>query len=240
MASSSGSAVAPASESDATAPPTQQTSKLLTIAAELRNSIYELVFSKPPGPTELLTATRPPDDLRLVCKQTNHEARGLWLAANRDYWPNTTFTITKQIRPKNDKFLPLRMAFTKKDLASIRTMQFTATISRLDKLVQLFEEEDISYEHGEQITFEHRAGRKGQWLLWGFDGEKFNQELLTILMHVTVLRPYFRQMRVEKLRSASTEVPKTREVTPDDLFVLLGRGVVLADAKDGIWRKGNA
>ncbi|KAK3623561.1 hypothetical protein LTR56_021524 [Elasticomyces elasticus] len=74
MAESSGSAVSPASESDATTPPIVQTSKLLTIAAELRNSIYELVFTKPTGPTDLLTATRPPDDLRLVCKQTRKEA----------------------------------------------------------------------------------------------------------------------------------------------------------------------
>ncbi|KAK5719218.1 hypothetical protein LTR15_007741 [Elasticomyces elasticus] len=144
MADSSDSAVAPASESDATTPFIMQTPKLLTIAAELRNSIYELVFTMPPGPTDLLTATRPPNDLRLVCTQTRKEARGLWKTANLAYWPNTTFTITKKAIPPHQLQTPLHLSLTPQDLSRIRTILFTARVIHFDNLRKLFTRHSIA------------------------------------------------------------------------------------------------
>ncbi|KAK4895288.1 hypothetical protein LTR27_006631 [Elasticomyces elasticus] len=63
---------------------------LLTIAAELRNSIYELVFTADAGPVKLLEALPPEKALLQVCKQTQDEAAGLYVAAFRNYWRNTT------------------------------------------------------------------------------------------------------------------------------------------------------
>ncbi|KAK4895289.1 hypothetical protein LTR27_006632 [Elasticomyces elasticus] len=223
MADSSGSAVSSASESDATAPPTQQTSKLLTIAPELRNSIYELVFTKPPGPTDLLTASQPTSNLRLVCKQTRCEARGLWLTANRDYWTTTTFTIHRETVHSNDMCTPIRLNFTTKDLSSIRTIRFTSAMLHIPRLGHLFIAQNISFHDTQLYTFEHDAENPGQWRLTMVDGAVLEHGTQVFSMHIEE-KPCFTTPKVTRIASPSWR-PKI--VTRADLSVLVGREVVL-------------
>ncbi|KAK4950922.1 hypothetical protein LTR10_010915 [Elasticomyces elasticus] len=236
MADSSDSAVAPASESDATAPPTQQTPKLLTIAAELRNSIYELVFTKPPGPTDLLSATRPPDDLRLVCRQTYHEARGLWLAANRNYWPNTTFTITKKAIPPHQLQTPLHLSLTPQDLSRIRTILFTARVVHFDNLRKLFTRHSIASQNDHLVTFEHDVGTKGQWRLTVLNGGDFKDSGVAVYMRALPMFVDFRLIRMNSEGEPLGWVPHTDPVTVKNLSSLMGREVVLAEVKEELRR----
>ncbi|KAK5678577.1 hypothetical protein LTS10_009021 [Elasticomyces elasticus] len=204
------------------APPIVQTSKLLTIAPELRNSIYELVFTKPPGPTDLLTATRPPDDLRLVCRQTYHEARGLWTVANRDYWPNTTFTITKKPIAWNEQCSPLRVRFTARDLASIRTIHFTCTAGPADMFKPLFDTHGIAYKRDSVVTFEHRADfAGGEWRMVSLDGNVLKSGM-TAKMTAGDGSLFFGYHPVGNPETNR----KVVEVTAEELSGLVGRKVV--------------
>ncbi|KAK5744149.1 hypothetical protein LTR17_002179 [Elasticomyces elasticus] len=223
MASSSDRAVSPAQDAT-TVLPILQTSKLLSVAPELRNFIYELVFTKPSGPIDLLTATRPPDDLRLVCRQTNHEARGLWLAANREYWPNITFTITKKAVAWNEQYIPLRVRFTAHDLASIRTIRFTCKAVPAIQFTPFFITQQITYKSDSVATFEHRADfAQGEWRMVCLEGNVMKSGL-TANMTVGDGSLYF-GYRVVGNPETNTHM-KIVEVTADELLWLVGRKVV--------------
>ncbi|KAK5737825.1 hypothetical protein LTR17_006473 [Elasticomyces elasticus] len=227
MADSSGSTVAPASESDATAPPIVQTSKLLTIAPELRNSIYELVFTKHPGPTDLLTATPPSSDLLSVCKQTRSEAHGLWVTANRDYWPNTTFTITTKLTTIEDLYDTVRVCFTPQDLASIRTLLFTTTIHKLKDFEDFVARAAIPYRSSDRVIFEYVAGRQARWLMLNQEGKALGTDVhvaMNMGMEDWEWAPSFQLVKIAKPTKAKPA--SSKNVSPKELYLLLDRKLI--------------
>ncbi|KAK5695899.1 hypothetical protein LTR97_008319 [Elasticomyces elasticus] len=235
MADSSDSAVSPTPDVGS-APPIVQTSKLLTIAAELRNTIYELVFTKPPGPTNLLTATPPSSDILSVCKQTRREAHGLWVTANRDYWPNTTFTITKKAIPPHQLQTPLHLSLTPQDLSRIRTILFTARVVHFDNLRKLFTRHSIASQNDHLVTFEHDVGTKGQWRLTVLDGGDFKDSGAAVYMRDLPMFVDFRLIRMNSEGKPLGWVPHTDPVTVKNLSSLMGREVVLAEVKEELRR----
>lgn len=70
--------------------------RLLNLAAELRNRIYELAFTADDDNgvgTPFLNATGPSKALLITCHQVYDEARGLHKQAFRQYWRQSTFVL---------------------------------------------------------------------------------------------------------------------------------------------------
>jgi len=69
-----------------------QDSRLFTIPRELRDGIFDLVFTRN-GSTMDLTATTPPSNAVLsTCQQAYREGRNIYKNAYRSYWGKNTFT----------------------------------------------------------------------------------------------------------------------------------------------------
>ncbi|KAK5698512.1 hypothetical protein LTR17_023604 [Elasticomyces elasticus] len=78
-----------------TSPATQPSCRLLSLAAELRNEIYELVFNEQSDePVELLKAQPPSNALLLACHTIYSKAGLIYKHAYREYWTGTAFTLT--------------------------------------------------------------------------------------------------------------------------------------------------
>ncbi|KAK4950903.1 hypothetical protein LTR10_010896 [Elasticomyces elasticus] len=73
---------------------TQPSCRLLSLAAELRNASYELVFDEQSDePVELLKAQPPSNALLLACHTIYAEAVLVYKHAYRGYWTGTAFTL---------------------------------------------------------------------------------------------------------------------------------------------------
>ncbi|KAK4895295.1 hypothetical protein LTR27_006638 [Elasticomyces elasticus] len=108
----------------------QQTCRLLTLPAELRNGITEMVVNDiPQDRIYLLTAIPPGNGLLCACRQTYQETKCLYKDARRRYWAETKFTIAR------NALLPSsRVHFTASDLFIIRHVHFTTSIHELSRL----------------------------------------------------------------------------------------------------------
>ncbi|KAK5719153.1 hypothetical protein LTR15_007676 [Elasticomyces elasticus] len=95
---------------------------LLTIPAEMRNNIYELVFGTQPAEANLLDPTPPSKALLLGCREIYDEAKGLYSTAYKSYWAQTRFRI--QDIPV---FTRLSIRLTKDELEAVNHLQFTTT-----------------------------------------------------------------------------------------------------------------
>ncbi|KAK5719215.1 hypothetical protein LTR15_007738 [Elasticomyces elasticus] len=161
--------------------------KLLSIAPELRNTIYEMVFwpASFRERTDLLTATPPSKEIRLTCRRVNEEARGLYYTAYRSYWTETSFSISFPVeRPWTSSVFA---NFTARDLARVRFVHFTAKCKALAISV------DSSYspllEWGcepEQICdFELQEGSPNRWVLKSVDGERTTGNSQSVVLKVS-------------------------------------------------------
>ncbi|KAK5692252.1 hypothetical protein LTR17_025438 [Elasticomyces elasticus] len=110
-----------------------ETSGLLTIAAELRNKIYELVFANDSTePVYLVTARPPSKALVLVSRQTYEEAKQMYNKAYREYWSFTTFYIDYNIY-NSERVIADHC--TAADLANIRNLHLKIKDSELERRV---------------------------------------------------------------------------------------------------------
>ncbi|KAK5737822.1 hypothetical protein LTR17_006470 [Elasticomyces elasticus] len=161
--------------------------RLLSIAPELRNTIYEMVFwpTSFRERTDLLTATPPSKEIRLTCRRVNEEARGLYHTAYRSYWTETSFSISFPIeRPWPSSVFA---NFTARDLARVRFVHFTAKCKALAISV------DSSYSHllewgcaPEQICdFELHEGSPTRWVLQSVDGERTTGSSQSVVLKVS-------------------------------------------------------
>ncbi|KAK5678574.1 hypothetical protein LTS10_009018 [Elasticomyces elasticus] len=161
--------------------------KLLSIAAELRNTIHEMVFwpTSSRERTDLLTATPPSKEIRLTCRRVNEEARGLYHTAYRSYWTETSFSISFPVeRPWTS---PVFAHFTARDLARVRFVHFTAECKALAISV------DSSYSYllewgctPEQICdFELQEGSPIRWVLKSVDGARTTGNSQSVVLKVS-------------------------------------------------------
>ncbi|KAK3621318.1 hypothetical protein LTR22_025253 [Elasticomyces elasticus] len=106
---------------------------LLTIANELRNTIYELVFaSDATEPVHLLTAIPPSKALVLASRQTYVEAKQMYNKAYQEYWSLTTFYI--DYNDYSSKRVTVDHC-TAADLANIRNLHIKMTSTQLERRV---------------------------------------------------------------------------------------------------------
>ncbi|KAK4895309.1 hypothetical protein LTR27_006652 [Elasticomyces elasticus] len=81
-------------------PGTQPSCLLLSLAAELRNQIYELVFNEQSDESVELFKTQPPSNaLLLACHVIYSEAALVYAHAYRKYWTETAFMLTYRGQP---------------------------------------------------------------------------------------------------------------------------------------------
>ncbi|KAK4895297.1 hypothetical protein LTR27_006640 [Elasticomyces elasticus] len=107
-----------------------QSCRLLTIAAELRNKIYELALNEVNiGLVDLLSAGSPNKNLLLTCHQALDEAKGIYASACRRYWGETNFIL----RRNGTRYHNLPVSFTEHELAHIRHVQYSTTFGRLQR-----------------------------------------------------------------------------------------------------------
>ena len=82
---------------------------LKKLPAELRNQIYELVFSpnhRKDDSVELRDATPPEGSLTRSCRQIYREASAMYRRAYRDYWTTTPFKMehtTEELKTIREK-----------------------------------------------------------------------------------------------------------------------------------------
>ncbi|KAK5744206.1 hypothetical protein LTR17_002236 [Elasticomyces elasticus] len=109
-----------------------QPCRLLTVAPEIRNKIYELaLYDNNEGLVDLLSAGSPSKNLLLSCHQVYEEAKGIHAEAYRRYWSETNFVL-RTIRGRRIVYpRDLPVNFTKQDLDKIRHLQFSATFGML-------------------------------------------------------------------------------------------------------------
>ncbi|KAK3617663.1 hypothetical protein LTR56_025130 [Elasticomyces elasticus] len=196
---------------------------LLTIAPELRNTIYEFVFAVDAGPVKLLEASPPEKALLQVCKQTLNEAAGLYVAAFRSYWQGTTFTIhrTPEIFTS-----ACHVNFNMQDIVQINTLlSITNGNSHGDNLEVLqrgLSRLSISARADSVCTFRHSHNMT--WLFMTVDGSPVDtgNGVLVELRYQHGSSYYY--------PSRATEVddfPAERQLTLQQLQVILGRKLLL-------------
>ncbi|KAK5678576.1 hypothetical protein LTS10_009020 [Elasticomyces elasticus] len=197
---------------------------LLTIAPELRNSIYELVFAADAGPVKLLEASPPEKALLQVCRKTQDEAAGLYVAAFRSYWRNTIFTIRRGpeiVTP------PYRVNFGMQDVKQVRTLLSIADGNNLEG------DFPILQGHVSRLFMVARADsvctlrhfENACWRLVTVDENAVNTSDGVLIELNDEHGPSFYSFRSKALR----EFPVERQLTLRQLEVALGRKLVLKD-----------
>ncbi|KAK5744191.1 hypothetical protein LTR17_002221 [Elasticomyces elasticus] len=79
---------------------TQPSCRLLSLAAELRNAIYELSFNEiSDEPVDLSMAQPPSKALLLTCSAISSEVSLIYKHAYRKYWTETSFTLHDPYKP---------------------------------------------------------------------------------------------------------------------------------------------
>ncbi|KAK5737819.1 hypothetical protein LTR17_006467 [Elasticomyces elasticus] len=132
-----------------------ETPGLLTIAAELRNTIYELAFtSDGTEPVHLFTANPRNKAITLVCRQTNNEAKQMYVKAYREYWAHSTFYVDYDMtdKPEHDKL-------TLEDLANVRHLRLIMQSARIVEIAGSLVSEMV--EGRSTVAFARRTD--GKW-----------------------------------------------------------------------------
>lgn len=93
----------------------QENSPLFCLPPELRNKIYRYAFQSDDGKhgwdndhdcpkVDMLIASRcaPSNELLRTCRRIHAESRGFFIESQRDFWSNTTFTLTLVNRESSD------------------------------------------------------------------------------------------------------------------------------------------
>ncbi|KAK5678575.1 hypothetical protein LTS10_009019 [Elasticomyces elasticus] len=111
---------------------TLQTSGLLAIPPEIRNFIYELVFSiHRRGLVDLLDSAPPSKSILFTCREIYTEAAKMHKHAYQDYWRNTPFSLaTKRLPPSS-----WDVNFSLQELSKVRHLSFTADIMAMRSML---------------------------------------------------------------------------------------------------------
>ncbi|KAK5678571.1 hypothetical protein LTS10_009015 [Elasticomyces elasticus] len=143
---------------------------LLDIAAELRNTIYELVFTSDlDGPVDLFTATPPSKAIALACRQTRNEAKQMYIKAYRDYWTHTTFYVDYDLEHRINRTTVDNL--NPEDLVEIRNVHLKMHLTTLVNLLDTDLAEKLA-KGGSEVLFARRANGRW-WLVTGCDdGDK--------------------------------------------------------------------
>ncbi|KAK5744148.1 hypothetical protein LTR17_002178 [Elasticomyces elasticus] len=193
---------------------------LLTIAPELRNTIYELVFTADAGPVKLLEASPPEKALLQVCRQTLDEAAGLYVAAFRSYWRGTTFTIR---RTDEVVTTACRVNFDMEDIKQIGSLLSTADsgMRYFPVLQSALSRLWLSAERDSVCTFRHLEN--ASWRLVTIDGNAVDTSNGVLVE----LENGHGQSYYAPRSKAIEGFPAKRKLTLQQLQVILGRTLLL-------------
>ncbi|KAK4950924.1 hypothetical protein LTR10_010917 [Elasticomyces elasticus] len=144
-------------------PPAVQTAKLLTIAPELRNNIYELVFTPKTGPVDVRHVKPPSAALVKTCRQACKEALQLYLSSKRRYWQDTTFIIAARSSPGRLAI----MNFTLGYLQSMRKLRFEITAQSFSLR---FDATVASSGDAANVIYKFERHAVGEWFCCEIDG----------------------------------------------------------------------
>ncbi|KAK3623565.1 hypothetical protein LTR56_021528 [Elasticomyces elasticus] len=205
-----------------------QTCKLLVLPAEIRNSIYELVFESPKRPlTNLLTATPPSSALLNVCMQLR-EATGLFASTQNRYLCGTTFYCTpyKSSMP----LLPSTPSLLMTDnlLSRVRHLRFYVVGSWLRNLREprvSSAAERMLQPCPAGIMFGFERSPTGKWLCVAMAGKESQPGRAHLTLRVdaerqTIVVGRYKKALVSKQLEHSEEF---KAITVVELEVLLGR-----------------
>ncbi|KAK5695897.1 hypothetical protein LTR97_008317 [Elasticomyces elasticus] len=146
-------------------PPAVQTAKLLTIAAELRNNIYELVFKLKTGPVDVRYVELQSAALVITCRQAREETLQMYRSCKERYLRETTFILTSRRSPGFDGI----MNFTLSDLQSMRSLRFMISARHLrNRFGGFLRNADYAATAKPMCTFERHA--VGAWFCCGISG----------------------------------------------------------------------
>lgn len=108
--------------------------RLLKLPPELRDRIYDLVFTTDTtSKIDLLTASPPSKSFILTCHQVNVEASAIYKAAYQTFWTTTRFIVdSSAVSDKRDTRNKLRHHRTK-DINRITSIQFELPLDWDDK-----------------------------------------------------------------------------------------------------------
>ncbi|KAK3623563.1 hypothetical protein LTR56_021526 [Elasticomyces elasticus] len=148
-------------------PSAVQTSKLLTIAAELRNNIHELVFTLKAGPVHIFYAEPPSAALVHTCRQTRKEALQMYRSSERRYWQDTIFDMSPRAWASSLR-KPIRVNFTLDNLESMRNLQFMVPAQYLRH--QLGAETVTATHYAANSTYTFKRHGVGEWVCYEIDG----------------------------------------------------------------------
>ncbi|KAK4619634.1 hypothetical protein CLAFUW4_11004 [Fulvia fulva] len=104
-----------------------------SLAAELRNEIYELAFTSDTGPSldstiDLRDTSPPSKALLLVCRKFHNEAYQIYREAYRSYWREQHFSLNLTKRPFNtnrNEWHHMLASIDAVDLAHIKHLHIT-------------------------------------------------------------------------------------------------------------------
>ncbi|KAK3617662.1 hypothetical protein LTR56_025129 [Elasticomyces elasticus] len=146
-------------------PPAVQTAKLLTIAPELRNNIYELVFTPKTGPVDIRYVRPPSAALVKTCRKAREETLQMYRSCKERYLRETTFILTSRRSPGFDGI----MNFTLSDLQSMRSLRFKISARHLQNRFDGFlRTADYAATATPMCTFERHA--VGAWFCCEISG----------------------------------------------------------------------
>lgn len=106
-------------------PDAQSGSLFFKLPPELRNEIYEIVFSVPPAPAiaRLAHALPPPRAITQTCRRARDETRGLYQLFSSPYWTASTWTVDATVAKPASQLAALSDA----DLALIRRIDIQSS-----------------------------------------------------------------------------------------------------------------
>ncbi|KAK4895284.1 hypothetical protein LTR27_006627 [Elasticomyces elasticus] len=139
---------------------------LLDIAAELRNTIYELVFtSNLEDCVDLFAATPPSRAITLACRQTRNEAKQMYTKAYRDYWTHATFYIDYDLEHRINRTTVDNL--NPEDLVEIRNVHLKMHLTTLVNVLGTDLAEKLAKGGSDVLFARHADGR--WWLVTGCD-----------------------------------------------------------------------
>lgn len=118
-------ATQPAEGADATA--AQPKCYFMTIPGEIRNRIYDYVFTNNggEGPVEVFKFSPPSNNIIMSCRQVYQEARELYKAAYRLYWSENDFNFIWRPHSDEEEAGAKLRNFSDADVAAISCMKFS-------------------------------------------------------------------------------------------------------------------